>query len=113
MESSHDRYPVECPFCKIAAVYPASSESRRTALRPAQECVPDNPDATKLEPNCHLVLSSPAVMAFLDIMPMAPGHLLVATRRHRVKIGDVPSDEASDIGKLTLGYLYLVSDVET
>jgi diadenosine tetraphosphate (Ap4A) HIT family hydrolase len=98
MSSDNDLYPMECPFCKIAAAYPATSESPLAASRKAQDCVPDDADATKVDPNCYLVLSSPDVMAFLDIMPMAPGHLLVATRRHRVKIGDVPSDEASDIG---------------
>jgi diadenosine tetraphosphate (Ap4A) HIT family hydrolase len=98
MSSDNDPYPVECPFCKIAAAYPALSESQRAATQKAVDCVADGADSARIDPNCHLVLSSPNVIAFLDIMPMAPGHLLVATRRHRVKIGDVPSDEASDIG---------------
>jgi len=103
MLSSTEQYPEECPFCKIAAAYPLAPSAARTP----QECVPDNVDATKIDPSCHLVLSGPDVMAFLDIMPMAPGHLLVATRKHRVKIGDVPSDEASDIGKKTVERLQL------
>jgi diadenosine tetraphosphate (Ap4A) HIT family hydrolase len=98
MSSDNDPYPVECPFCKIAAAYPASHDASVAEPKRAQDCVPHDADATKIEPNCHLVLSSPEVMAFMDIMPMAPGHLLVATRRHRVKIGDVPSAEASEIG---------------
>jgi diadenosine tetraphosphate (Ap4A) HIT family hydrolase len=99
MSSDADPYPVECPFCKIAEAFPATVNSGPMPSRAPLDCVAVEADATRIDPNCHLVISSPNVMAFLDIMPMAPGHLLVATRRHRVKISDVPSDEASDIGE--------------
>lgn len=45
------------------------------------------------------MLSAPRVLAFLDIMPMTRGHLLVVAREHREKIGDVRAVEASDLGK--------------
>jgi len=37
-------------------------------------------------------------MAFLDIMPLSPGHLLVTTRHHHEKISDITEEEASELG---------------
>jgi diadenosine tetraphosphate (Ap4A) HIT family hydrolase len=37
-------------------------------------------------------------MAFLDIMPLAPGHLLVTTREHHEKVSDVTEEEARELG---------------
>ena len=37
-------------------------------------------------------------MAFLDIMPLAPGHLLVTTRKHHEKVSDVSEEEAAELG---------------
>jgi diadenosine tetraphosphate (Ap4A) HIT family hydrolase len=37
-------------------------------------------------------------MAFLDIMPLSPGHLLVTTRKHHGKISDVTEEEARELG---------------
>jgi diadenosine tetraphosphate (Ap4A) HIT family hydrolase len=37
-------------------------------------------------------------MAFLDIMPLSPGHLLVTTRKHHEKISDVSEEEARELG---------------
>jgi diadenosine tetraphosphate (Ap4A) HIT family hydrolase len=37
-------------------------------------------------------------MAFLDIMPLSPGHLLVTTRQHREKISDVTEEESRELG---------------
>lgn len=38
-------------------------------------------------------------MAFLDIMPLSPGHLLVTTRRHNEKVSDVSEKEARELGE--------------
>jgi diadenosine tetraphosphate (Ap4A) HIT family hydrolase len=98
MASNTEEYPVECPFCKIAEAYPAASRYPSYGVKELKECVPDETDSTRVDPNCHLVVSAPEVIAFLDILPMTPGHLLITTRRHHVRIGDVPCDEAKDIG---------------
>ena len=37
-------------------------------------------------------------MAFLDIMPLAPGHILVTTRKHHQKLSDVSEEEAAELG---------------
>lgn len=37
-------------------------------------------------------------MAFLDIMPLSPGHMLVTTRRHHEKISDVSEEESRELG---------------
>jgi diadenosine tetraphosphate (Ap4A) HIT family hydrolase len=99
-DNDNDPYPVSCPFCSIAKEYPSLSPSP-SALSDAERLkayVPETVDHTKLEPNSHLVLQSPEVMAFLDIMPMTRGHLLVTSRSHHVKIEDLPGKEAQDIG---------------
>jgi diadenosine tetraphosphate (Ap4A) HIT family hydrolase len=74
-----------CPFCNIAAHFPPSP----------------SPDSNHelLSPSAFVVLSSPMVVAFLDIMPLSPGHLLVTTRRHHEKISDVTGEEARALGE--------------
>lgn len=51
--------------------------------------VPESPDPEKLDPQCHLILSTKLVLAFLDIMPIAPGHILLTTRKHYQKLSDL------------------------
>lgn len=64
------------------------------------ECVPtdQNADPEKIQPNVFIVLAAPDVVAFLDILPMTAGHLLVATRGHRRLIGDVEGSEGRSVG---------------
>lgn len=75
MSPVDDKYPIECPFCRIAKAYPPDTQSQ----------VPTRPDPDKIAPQCHLVLSTPYVLAFLDIMPISPGHLLLIPRQHHEK----------------------------
>lgn len=79
-------YPSSCPFCRISSTYPASSDA----------LIPLDPDPTLLDPQCHLVLSTPHVLAFLDIMPISPGHILLVTRDHHEKLSDVPLGPTAD-----------------
>jgi diadenosine tetraphosphate (Ap4A) HIT family hydrolase len=51
-----------------------------------------------MSPSAFLILSTPLCMAFLDIMPLSPGHLLVTTRQHHEKISDVTEEEARELG---------------
>lgn len=78
MASLEDKYPVECPFCRIAQAYPAE-----------QSPVPSNPPPDRLDPQCQLILSTRYVMAFLDILPIAPGHILLTSRDHYCKLSDL------------------------
>ena len=73
-----------CPFCNIAAHFPPSSN-------------PD-PDHERVSPSAFVVLSTPLCLAFLDIMPLSPGHLLVTTRKHHDKISDVTEEESMELG---------------
>ena len=77
--SLQDHYPQSCPFCRIAAAYPPESSSP----------VPTNPDPEKVSPECFLIYSSEHVMAFLDILPISPGHILITTRDHYRTLGDM------------------------
>ncbi|KAK3708909.1 hypothetical protein LTR37_011239 [Vermiconidia calcicola] len=77
--SLEEYYPVSCPFCAISVAYPPSSNSP----------IPLSPDPEKVFPQCHLILSTPHVLAFLDILPIAPGHILLTTRDHYRKLSDL------------------------
>jgi diadenosine tetraphosphate (Ap4A) HIT family hydrolase len=78
----------DCPFCHISSTYPASPSASDSAL-----------DPDRLSPPAFIVLhSSPLCIAFLDIMPLSPGHLLVTTRRHCEKVSDIGEEEARELG---------------
>lgn len=82
-----------CPFCKIAAAYaPFPPTSPPPPTSPTL-----SPAATT--PETHLILSTPTAVAFLDIMPLAPFHLLLCPRAHAPKLTDVPADEAATLGR--------------
>lgn len=76
--SADEIYPIDCPFCRIASAYP-----------PEPMPVPTSPDPDLISPQAHVILSTPHVMAFLDILPMAPGHILLTTRDHYQKVSDL------------------------
>lgn len=105
--SEAERYAESCPFCKIATAFPAAVEAE------AEAAIPTQPDAAVVEPRCFLVLSAPEVMAFLDILPMTTGHLLVTTRNHREKLTDVAPEEGQAIGIVTPLLLQLVTLLST
>lgn len=80
MSSIEELYPTPCAFCRISSAYP-----------PDPSNVPHSPDPERVDPQCHLILSTPLVLAFLDIMPISPGHILLTTRRHYRTLGDLRS----------------------
>ncbi|KAI1351556.1 HIT domain-containing protein [Xylaria sp. FL0043] len=92
-----------CPFCNIAQTYPS--------FPPSQPPAPDSPelDPFKLAPASFVVLSTPMLMAFLDIMPLSHGHLLLCPRSHKPKLSDVSPDEAAELGS----YLRILSKALT
>lgn len=79
----------DCPFCGISHTYAVTDPAA------AKPCSFD-PEA--IAPSAFVVLSSPLIMAFLDIMPLSPGHLLVTTRRHHEKVSDMSEEEAREMG---------------
>jgi diadenosine tetraphosphate (Ap4A) HIT family hydrolase len=91
-----NQYPEDCPFCTNAAAYPAPPETLwGTSL---SSCIPEKVDVAQTSPSCFLVLSAPRVMAFLDILPMTQGHLLVVVRDHRPKVEHMEAEESRDVG---------------
>ncbi|PQE06430.1 aldo keto reductase protein [Rutstroemia sp. NJR-2017a WRK4] len=71
----------------IASNYPPDSDSAALA----------NSELTT--PSAFVVLSTPLCMAFLDIMPLSPGHLLLTTRKHNEKLSDVSAEESRELGE--------------
>ncbi|KAK4909980.1 hypothetical protein LTR28_000096, partial [Elasticomyces elasticus] len=85
-------YPTSCPFCTIATAYPPT-----TAASPVPSSAADT-DPEKVSPSAFVLLSTPLVLAFLDILPIAPGHVLLATRRHAPRLSTVSTAEARALG---------------
>ncbi|KAI1201681.1 HIT domain-containing protein [Nemania serpens] len=88
-----------CPFCSIAHTYPAFPPERPPAPDAAEL------DPFRLAPASFVVLSTPVLVAFLDIMPLSRGHLLLCPRSHRPKLSDVSAEEAAELG----AYLRILS----
>ncbi|KFA65908.1 hypothetical protein S40285_02378 [Stachybotrys chlorohalonatus IBT 40285] len=84
-----------CPFCAIAAKHDPYDP-----LHPPSSLSPH-----LTSPVSFVVLSTPSLVAFLDILPLSRGHLLLCTRAHRPKVSDVTPAEARDLG----GYIRLLS----
>ncbi|KAK0637015.1 HIT-like domain-containing protein [Bombardia bombarda] len=92
----HDRDDTSaCPFCQIASVY--------TPYNPADPPSSDadllNPEAGAPSPATFVVLSTPLLVGFLDIMPLSTGHVLLCTRRHRPKLTDASAAESLELGR--------------
>lgn len=80
-----------CPFCTITSTYQPISPLTISH---------DDWDPERLDPPTYVLLSTEHVVAFLDIAPLTRGHVLVAPRRHRVKVGDLKPSEAAEIGRV-------------
>ncbi|OCT51862.1 hypothetical protein CLCR_08820 [Cladophialophora carrionii] len=93
--SPSDRaFSPSCPFCAITGTYPSVSPIS------APDEAASKLDPEKLDPPSFVLYSSEHVVAFLDIMPLTRGHVLVAPRKHRVKVGDLSPDEGAEIGRV-------------
>ncbi|KAK0721644.1 HIT-like domain-containing protein [Lasiosphaeria miniovina] len=99
LHHAHDS--ASCPFCRIAVIYGPYDP----ADPPAAESDALNPDASAPNPATFVVLSTPLLVAFLDIMPLSRGHVLLCPREHRPKLTDVTAAEAQEMG----GYLRVLS----
>ncbi|KAF2030140.1 HIT-like protein [Setomelanomma holmii] len=102
MNETDLHYPPDtCPFCNIAAAYPFPGstlwEGEKEELARG---VPQDEEAgiERTEPSSFVVLRTRDVVAFLDILPMTGGHLLVTTRQHKVKVADMEAIESREIG---------------
>lgn len=78
-----------CPFCNIAVNNPPGSfhDPESGSNLPTQD----------LDPTAHLILSTEHVLAFLDIMPLTRGHVLVAPRRHFEMLGDMDVQASQEV----------------
>lgn len=104
-----ERYPQSCPFCSISAAYPPHATTNTTTTQEKTagtdalvDCIPTlhSADPARVDPAAFVVLAAPRVLAFLDILPMTRGHLLVTIREHREKLQDVEGLEGRDVGTL-------------
>ena len=97
---THKEREDPCPFCEISATYPLargqSSSSVASTTRSSRP--PSEKRKKELRSTTHLILSTPQVLAFLDIMPLSPGHILLTPRRHAKKIMDLSPEEGASLG---------------
>ncbi|KAJ5905509.1 Hit family protein 1 [Penicillium subrubescens] len=90
-----------CPFCNIAASNPPAPFNDPESGSSLSESTSDG--------TAHLILSTEHVLAFLDIMPLTNGHVLIAPRRHYEKLGDMGVVAGQEMGK----WLPIISRVVT
>jgi diadenosine tetraphosphate (Ap4A) HIT family hydrolase len=64
-----------------------------------------DPNITSPQPSTFVVLSTPHLIAFLDIMPLSIGHILLCPRPHRPKLTDATPAESAELGR----YLRILS----
>lgn len=99
-EAGVDPPETHCPFCTIADNFPPFSPTN-----PPNDHDHHETDPTKTTPPAFVVLSTDTLIAFLDIMPLSRGHLLLCPRAHRPKLTDATGDEAAELGR----YLQILS----
>ncbi|KAF3388611.1 putative HIT-like protein [Penicillium rolfsii] len=90
-----------CPFCNIAASNPPAPFNNPESDSSLSESAVDE--------TAHLILSTEHVLAFLDIMPLTNGHVLIAPRQHYEKLGDMGVAAGQEMGK----WLPIISRVVT
>lgn len=84
-------YSPDCPFCAIASSHPPYPPSTTTHNYSEQD---DNVSKT------HVILSTKNVLAFLDIMPLTKGHVLVIPRQHYRNLGAVDVKQGKEVGDI-------------
>lgn len=85
----------DCPFCHISSIFPPYDP----ANPPPPSSTLLSPSLTSPQPATFIVLSTPILIAFLDIMPLSLGHILLCPRRHRGKLTDTTPAEAAELGR--------------
>ncbi|KAL4943347.1 HIT-like domain-containing protein [Aspergillus oleicola] len=96
-----------CPFCKIAAAHPpvpptkylpAPETTSTTEAAKSPSSTPTTAPSPGEEGHAFLILSTNHVLAFLDIMPLTQGHVLVIPRTHHEKLGEVGVRVSRELG---------------
>ncbi|KUI54459.1 Hit family protein 1 [Cytospora mali] len=94
LPNKDNNHPDDCPFCRISHLY--------KTYDPLNPPPPDSktlsPALASPSPETYLLLSTRTAIAFLDIMPLSRGHLLLCPRRHAPKLSDVDAREARELG---------------
>ena len=65
-----------------------------------QDCLFCKMAAGEIKPD--MVLETPSLMAFRDIHPQAPTHVLIVPRKHFATLNDVQAAEAGIMGEMLL-----------
>ncbi|KAL2164857.1 hypothetical protein VTH06DRAFT_153 [Thermothelomyces fergusii] len=85
----------DCPFCHIASVFPPYDP----ADPPRSSSGVLRPERAAPQPAAFVVLSTPRLVGFLDIMPLSAGHVLLCPRAHRPRLTDATAAEAAELGR--------------
>jgi diadenosine tetraphosphate (Ap4A) HIT family hydrolase len=72
-----------CPFCVVSSTSPPA---------------PDPTIAAGPSASSYVVLSTPEVISFLDVAPVARGHILLCPRTHMERLSDVPTEQSAVLG---------------
>ncbi|BCS27176.1 uncharacterized protein APUU_60224S [Aspergillus puulaauensis] len=89
-----------CAFCRIAAAHhPVAPSTYLHSTPNANANSPSTPTPGPGEDgHAFLILSTKHVLAFLDIMPLTRGHVLVVPRNHHEKLAEVGVRVSRELG---------------
>ncbi|KAF8458980.1 HIT-like domain-containing protein [Terfezia claveryi] len=83
-----------CPFCLIASKHPP----QKRPIHPSNDTIGlENPFVCH-NGDAHILLSTPTILAFLDIMPLTHGHTLVIPRNHSMNIAETSATDMMSLG---------------
>jgi len=85
-----------CPFSAFPPVPPSSTFDLQSSTS-ASDAGPDPLRPENTFPPSYVILSTPDVIAFLDIAPLTRGHILLATRRHLAKTVNLTTAEGAEV----------------
>src|SRR5262249_41252162 len=92
-----------CPFCAIASAHaPFPPSVLLPPLAGEEEEKVATGNSSEPLPQTHLILSTRHVLAFLDIMPLTRGHVLVISRAHYERLGQVGIGLGREVGPFIL-----------
>ena len=90
----------DCPFCNIVQTYKPVLPNDPKGFEDLDSSTSTDSSHPQSSPTAYVLFSTPHALAFLDILPLTRGHVLLIPRRHAAKMGDMRPGEAAELGRI-------------